>query len=122
MSLRILLDVAFLSVAESHGDSDRHEAEGREQKDEDASADSALAFFGSRFGCAVAHRAGLAKSRGGREEKGGEETDGSEFHFAPSEMMRSASGKKIIIRAKHTTREAMVSHFIRETSNFMCMK
>jgi hypothetical protein len=48
--LLILFQVALPSVAESEGDSDRHETEGREQKDKYAPADSALTCFGSRFG------------------------------------------------------------------------
>ena len=122
LELLILFEVAFLSVAESQSDSDGHEPHRREQKDNDAFADGPLALFGSCSGSAVAHRAGLAESRTGREKKRGNEDDGAKLHFTPRERMRSASGKKIIISAKHTTREAMVSHFIRETSNFMCMK
>lgn len=43
-------------------------------------------------------------------------------HFTPKEIMRMASGKKIIIKAKHTTRAHIVIHFILLISNFMCMK
>src|SRR5258707_320077 len=43
-------------------------------------------------------------------------------YFTPKEMMRRASGKKIIMSARQATREHIVSHFMRETSYFMCMK
>jgi hypothetical protein len=36
--------------------------------------------------------------------------------------MRRASGKKIIINARHATKEHMVNHFMREISYFICMK
>src|SRR5580692_2972115 len=122
MELLVLLEVAFLSVSESQGDAEGHESDGWNQKDHHASADGALAVFGSGFGGAVAHRTSLAEGRGCRQENRGDEKRGAKLHFGPSERIRKASGKKIIIRAKHTTREAMVSHFMRETSNFMCMK
>jgi len=121
-----MLEVASFSVAKSQGDAEGHEAERRDKKDDDAFGDGPLASRGGCFGGAVAHRAGLAKGWRGRHENSnaedGGKQGGTKFHFGPSERMRKASGKKIIIRAKHTTREAMVSHFIRETSNFMCMK
>ena len=118
----ILLEIAFLSVSESQGYTEGHESERWNQKDHYALADGALSVFGSGFGGAVAHGAGLAEGRACRQENRGDEKGSAKFHFGPSERMRSASGKKIIIKAKHTISEAMVSHFMRETSNFICMK
>ena len=122
MKLLNLLEVAFPSVAESQGDAKSHESDCWDQENYDAFADRALAFFRSGFGGAVAHRAALAEGRGCREKKGSDKKCDAKLHFGPSERMRRASGKKIIIRAKHTTSDAIVSHFMRETSNFMCMK
>jgi hypothetical protein len=120
--LLILLEIALFAVAEGQTKTERHESQGRDQENDYASADGSLACSGSRLGSAVAHGARLAEGRDGAYQKNCDENGKPKFHFGPSARMRKASGKKIIINAKHTTREAIVSHFIREISNFMCMK
>ena len=117
-----LLEVTFLPVAESQCDAQGHETDRGDQKDDHAFADGALALSGGCLGGTVAHGTSLAEGRDRGQQKSSDDQWSAKSHFTPSERMRSASGKKIIIKAKHNTREAMVSHFMRETSNFMCMK
>ena len=117
-----LLQIPFLSVTKCGPHAECHKTERRKQKNYDPFADGSLSILGSRLSRAVAHGAALAKGRRGpQQEEGGEHAD-AYLHFTPSEMIRKASGKKIIIKARQATREHIVSHFIREISYFMCMK
>jgi len=117
-----LLEIPLSSVAERHPDAERHESNWRKQKYDHPFADGSLPILGSRLGCAVTHGAGLTEGRRDPQQKRNGENSDALLHLTPSEMMRRASGKKIIIKAKQATREHMVSHFIREISYFMCMK
>ena len=117
-----LLQISFLSIPICRPNAESHETEWRKQENHNPFADGSLPILGSRLGCAVTHGAGLTEDRRDPQQKGKDENSDTYVHLTPSEMMRRASGKKIIIKARHATREHMVNHFIRETSYFMCMK
>jgi len=59
-----VFEVAFFAVADGQGQAEGHEADGREEKDEDAAADGTLAGGGGSFGGAVAHGTGLSEGGG----------------------------------------------------------
>jgi len=120
--LELLLQIPFLSVPKCRPDAECHETERRKQENHDPFADGSLPILGGRLGCAVTHGAGLTESRRDPQQKGKGKNSDAWLHLTPSEMMRRASGKKIIIKARQATREHMVSHFMREISYFMCMK
>jgi hypothetical protein len=117
-----LFQVPLLSVPKRGPYAEGHETEGRKQENHYTLADSPLPILGSGLSRAVTHGAALAKGRHGPQQKEGGKHADSYLHFTPSEMIRRASGKKIIIKARQATREHMVNHFIREISYFMCMK
>src|SRR6266487_1914513 len=120
---QFLLEVALPSVTKCQSDAERHHSERRHQKYNHTFADSLLSVLGSCFGGAATH--GTALAEGGRspqQEHRGEKC-GANSHFTPNDSIRKASGKKkIVIRIRQATTEHMVSHFIRDTSYFRCMK
>lgn len=61
LKLSVLFEVAFFAVAEGERDAEGHEADRRDEQDDDALADGALAGGGGGFSGAVAHGAGLAE-------------------------------------------------------------
>ena len=117
-----LLQIPFLCIPKSRPYTECHETEWRKQENHDPFADGSLPILGSRLGSAVTHGAGLTEGRRDPKQKRNGENSDALLHLTPSEMMRRASGKKIIIKAKQATREHIVSHFIREISYFICMK
>jgi hypothetical protein len=132
--VEILFLVTFPAIAKSQPDAHRHDCKRRRHQDFDGPAKSLLPVFRSGRSCAVAHRAAL-RERGGRPQAQKPNQHGSatpcptrlwrlhrRSHLTPNEMMRNASGKKTIIMHRQNTSEHMVSHFMRDTSYFMCMK
>jgi len=114
--------IPLLAIADRHARSQSHESHWREQQYQHAAADGSLAVFGCSLGGAVAHGATLAE--GGRRPEHQKYREGGEaqLHFTPRCKIRNASGKKTSIMAKQNTSELMVTHFMGEISNFMCMK
>src|SRR5690242_2640269 len=117
-----MVEVALFSIPERHPDTHCHDSHWRNQQHHHALANCLLPFLGTSRGSRVAHSASLAKDRGGPQAQECYEHGGAQFHFGPNAMMRRASGKKIIIKAKHSTRAHIVIHFICVISYFMCMK
>jgi hypothetical protein len=125
--------IALPAVAKSQAYAKGHDSEGRSHQDCDTSAYGLLPVLGRCRRRAVAHCATLGKGRE-RPEAENNDQQGSRLHRAthgmlfrnshltPNEIMRKASGKKTIIMARQKTKEVMVSHFMRDTSYFMCMK
>src|ERR1700687_240332 len=118
-----VLEIAFLAVAKRQRNTQRHESNRWEHKYHDAFADSSLAILGGRLSRTVAHGTSLAKSRCGPQEERQDEKRGANSHFTSRSMIRRASGKKkMVIKIRHRTTEVIVSHFMRDTSYFKCMK
>src|SRR6266403_737772 len=115
-------DILLFAVAECHPHAERHKSKRWNQEHYNSSADGSLPIFRSCLCRAVTHGAGLAEGRYGPQRQKSGENGGTKLHFTPSERMRTASGKNIIIRARQTTSAHIVSHFICEISYFICMK
>jgi hypothetical protein len=71
LEIRVLVvfEVAFFDVADGQCQAESHEADGWEEKDDDAAGDGALASGRGGFGGAVAHGAALAESGGGGQSE-----------------------------------------------------
>jgi len=139
--LAILLLVALPAIAKSQTQAKGHNSEGGSHQDNNASANRLLPVSGSCRSRAVAHGATLGERRRCPQAQKPENSDRpldrsrlcapfrksfeglhQRAHLPASEIIRNASGKKTIIMAKQKTSEHMVSHFMRDTSYFMCMK
>ena len=134
----ILFLIALPAIAKGQAHAECHDSEGRSHQNGDTSADRFLPVSGSCRSGAVAHGATLREGRRRPQaqkpdQRGQAAPYGTGFrarhrmwfrrsHLTPSEIMRNASGKNTIIMARQNTSEVMVSHFMRETSYFMCMK
>ena len=117
-----MIEIALLSVTKSHPDAYGHKSDRRSKEHNHRTTDRHLPLLGGRGCRAVAHSAGLGESGHCPTAQERDRGCNPKFHCAPSCRIRSASGKKTIIIARQNTYEHMVSHFIREISNFMCMK
>src|SRR5207244_11855753 len=90
---------------------------------EDALDDSSLAVLGGRSSHAEAQPEALGEGRRRPQRKQQAEYRSAQFHFTPSSIIRLASGKKkIVIKMRQAMTEHIVSHFMRETSYFKCIK
>jgi hypothetical protein len=138
VAVGILFLVTLPAIAKSQTYAQCHDSQRRGHQDHDTSSYGLLAVFGSCRSGAVAHRTALCERRNCPQTQQPNQQDKAtsyrtrpdtltrslhrRFHFAPNERMRNASGKKTIIMARQNTSEVMVSHFMRDTSYFMCMK
>ena len=134
----ILFLIALPTIAKRQAHAESHDSEGRSHQDCYASANRFLTVFGGCRSGAVAHGATLREGRRRPQaqkpnQRGQAARNGMGLrarhrmwfrrsHLTPNEIMRNASGKKTIIMARQNTSEVMVSHFICDTSYFMCMK
>ncbi len=134
----ILFLVTLPAIAKSQPYSQGHNSKGRSHQDYDSCSNGFLPVFGSCRSRAVAHRTALREcGNGPQAEQPNQQgsttpdrirlcalnrTSNGRSHLTPKEIMRNASGKKTIIMARQNTSEHMVSHFMRDTSYFMCMK
>lgn len=117
-----LFEVPLPPVTKRHSYPERDKSERWNNQYRHASAQSPLALLGGCGSRAIAHSTSLPESWRGPEEERSSKNGGAQSHFALIVKIRRASGKKIIIKARQTTSEHIVSHFIREISYFMCMK
>src|SRR6266446_1954415 len=118
-----VLEIALFSIVERQTNAETHDSRRRHNQHKHAPADGFLPVLRSRRSRAEAHRAALAERGRGPGRKHQDENGGAKLHFTPSSIIRLASGKKkMVIRMRQATTEHMVSHFIRDTSYFKCMK
>src|SRR6266852_1236108 len=123
----MLFLIPLPAVADCHTCAQSHEGHGREQQYQHAAADGVLAFLAGALGVAVAHGATLAEGGYCPEHQKYREGGQAQLHFAPTIptprcRIRNASGRNTSIMARQNTSELMVTHFMAEISNFMCMK
>src|SRR6476660_2702306 len=109
-------------VADDHACTQRHEGDWGQQQNQHGAADGVLALFTRTGGRAVAHDTALTEGRSSPEQQKYREREQAQLHCTPRWRIRNASGKNTSIMAKQNTSELMVTHFIAETSNFICMK
>src|SRR5882762_5334357 len=118
-----ILEIAFFPVMKCQPDAEAHDSRRRDYEHKDAPADGSLAVLRRRRGRAEAHRAALAERRRDPHRKHQDENGGAKPHFTLKSIIRLASGKKkMVIKIRQRTTEVIVSHFMRDTSYFKCMK
>lgn len=134
MVAAILFLVTLPAVAKSQSHAQGHDSKGGSHQDSDRSAKGLLPILRSGRGRTVAHRAALCERRDHPQAQNSNQQGNRtpyrmhasalhrRSHLTPNERMRKASGKNTIIMARQNTSAHMVSHFMRDTSYFMCMK
>ena len=93
-------------------------------QDQNSIANRLLPILGSASGVAIAHGAALGETGRSPKQRHQRERSQAQLHRAPTPRCssRNASAKKIHIKDKQTTSDAIVNHFIVDTSYFICMK
>ncbi len=117
-----VFSIPLPAVTDCHARSQCHKGNRREQQDQHSAANGILAFLACAFGGGVTHDATLAERRDSPERQQYRQSREAQLHFTPKCRIRNASGRNTNIIAKQNTKELMVTHFMGETSNFMCMK